>query len=64
MKPTPFTNTPDTSDEAAKLTPEAFDKARLRVAGRDTSRAEWQAAVQAALGKPSSRSFTIHWSGC
>ena len=33
------------------MTQAAFDGARLRVGGKDASRAEWQAAVRARVGK-------------
>ena len=33
------------------MTQAAFDGARLRVGGKDASRAEWQAAVRARIGK-------------
>jgi len=42
---------PDTSDDAPQLTQADFDRARLRVAGKDASRAEWQASVRARVGK-------------
>lgn len=42
---------PDTSDDAPPLTQADFDRARLRVDGKDVSRAEWQAPVQARVGK-------------
>ena len=51
MKSTSTTKTPDTSDDAPKLTQADFDRARLRVAGKTASRAEWQAAVRARVGK-------------
>ena len=48
MKQTSTTKTPATSDEdAPKLTQANFDSAKLRVAGRDVNRAEWQTAVRA-----------------
>jgi uncharacterized protein (DUF4415 family) len=39
------------NDDAPQLTQAAFDGARLRVGGKDASRAEWQAAVRARIGK-------------
>jgi uncharacterized protein (DUF4415 family) len=52
MKQTSITKTPATfDDEAPKLTQAAFDGAKLRVAGRDANRAEWQTAVRARVGK-------------
>lgn len=54
MKQTPSTKTPDTSkdvgDDAPKLTQADFDGAKLRVAGRDVNRAEWQVTVRAQIG--------------
>lgn len=38
-------------DEAPKLTQAHFERARYRVGGRDVSRAEWQAAARARIGK-------------
>ncbi len=55
MKQTSSTKTPVTSsaasDDAPKLTQANFDGAKLRVAGRDVNRAEWQVAVRARVGK-------------
>ena len=55
MKQTSSTKTPvtsnDASDDAPKLTQANFDSAKLRVAGRDVNRAEWQTAVRARVGK-------------
>ena len=51
MKSTSSTKTPATSDDPPKLTQADFDRASLRVAGKDVSRAEWQAAVRARVGK-------------
>ena len=52
MKPTSITKTPATfDDDAPKLTQAAFDGGKLRVAGRDANRAEWQTAVRARVGK-------------
>jgi hypothetical protein len=43
--------TPVTSDDAPKLAQKDFDKARFRVGGKEASRAEWQAATRARVGK-------------
>jgi uncharacterized protein (DUF4415 family) len=51
MKSTSTTIMPDTSDDAPRLTQADFDRARLRVAGKDVSRAEWQSSVRARVGK-------------
>jgi uncharacterized protein (DUF4415 family) len=59
MKQTSSTKTQVTSnqasdavnDDAPKLTQANFDSAKLRVAGRDVNRAEWQLAVRARVGK-------------
>ena len=55
MKQTSSTKTPvisnDAGDDAPKLTQANFDNAKLRVAGRDVNRAEWQVAVRARVGK-------------
>lgn len=52
MKLTSSTKTPDTSkDDAPKLTQADFDGARLRVGGKNASRAEWQTAVRARVSK-------------
>ncbi len=52
MKQTSITKTPATSDDdAPKLTQAAFDGAKLRLAGRNISHAEWQTAVRARVGK-------------
>ena len=48
---TPVTSNNDASDDAPKLTQADFDRAKLRVAGRDVNRAEWQVAVRARVGK-------------
>jgi hypothetical protein len=54
MKQTSSKNPPATSndadDDAPKLTHANFDNAKLRVAGRDVNRAEWQVAVRAHVG--------------
>lgn len=47
MKRTTSIETPDTSDEAPRLTPADFERVQLRIAGKEASRAEWQAAVRA-----------------
>lgn len=51
MKPTSTTKTPATTDDAPKLTQENFENARFRVGMKDASRADWQAAVRARVGK-------------
>ena len=51
MKSTSTTNMPDISDDAPRLTQADFDHARLRVAGKDVSRAEWQSSVRTRIGK-------------
>ena len=52
MKQTSISRTPITSkDDAPKLTQAAFDSARLRVGGKDATRAQWQAAVRAKIAK-------------
>ena len=51
MKRTSSTKTPVTSDDAPKLAQKDFDKARFRVGGKAASRAEWQAATRARVGK-------------
>ena len=52
MKQTSSTKTPVTfDDDAPKLTQADFDSAKLRLAGRDVNRAEWQTAVRARVGK-------------
>lgn len=52
MKQTSTSKTPVTfDDDAPQLTQAAFDGARLRVGGKDASRAEWQVAVRARVGK-------------
>lgn len=40
-----------TTDDAPKLTQGDFEKARYRVGMKDVSRADWQAAVRARVGK-------------
>ena len=50
MKSTSTTKMPDTSDDAPKLAQADFDRARLRVAGKDASRAEWQSSVRIRIG--------------
>lgn len=44
-------NDSDASDDAPKLTQADFDSAKLRVAGRNVNRAEWQVAVRARIAK-------------
>lgn len=52
MKRTSTTEMPATSDDdAPKLSQADFDRARYRMGLRDVSRAEWQAAVRARVGK-------------
>ena len=51
MKQTSITETPDTSDDAPKLTQADLDRARFRIGGKDVSRAEWQLAVRARVEK-------------
>ena len=52
MKQTSTTKTPATFDGGApKLTQAAFDAARFRVGGKNASRAQWQTAVRARMGK-------------
>lgn len=51
MKPISTTKMPATTDDAPKLTQGDFEKARYRVGMKDVSRADWQAAVRARVGK-------------
>lgn len=52
MKQTSTSKMPVTfDDDAPTLTQAAFDTARLRVGGKDASRAQWQAAVRARVSK-------------
>lgn len=51
MKPTSTSKMPAISEDAPKLTQADFDRARLRIGDKDVSRAEWQTAVQARVGK-------------
>ncbi len=51
MKRTSSTRMPAISDDAPKLTQKDFDQARFRVGGKDVTRAEWQAATRARVGK-------------
>ncbi len=51
MKRISSIKTLDTSDDAPKLTPADFERARPRIAGKEVSRAEWQAAVRQRVGK-------------
>lgn len=41
----------DTSDDAPKLTQADFDRAKLKVGGKEVGRPEWQAAVRSRVGK-------------
>ena len=50
MKRTSITKTPG-AEAAAKLTQADFDRASFRVAGKKATRAQWQAAVPARIGK-------------
>lgn len=51
MKSTSSTKMLATSDDAPTLTQADFDRAHLRVAGKDVSRAEWQSAVRGRVSK-------------
>ncbi|MDR2189141.1 MAG: BrnA antitoxin family protein [Azonexus sp.] len=52
MKQTSITRTPViTDDDAPKLTPADFDRARFQVGGKPATRADWQTAVRARVGK-------------
>lgn len=52
MKQPSISKTPVISkDDAPMLTQAAFDDARLRVGGKDATRAQWQAAVRAKVAK-------------
>jgi uncharacterized protein (DUF4415 family) len=51
MKQTSISKMPDISDDAPKLTQADFEHARLRIGGKDVSRAEWQTAVRARVAK-------------
>lgn len=51
MKPTSITETPAISDDAPKLGQADMDRARFRIGGQDISRADWQLAVRARVGK-------------
>jgi uncharacterized protein (DUF4415 family) len=53
MKQTSTTTTSATSeaDDAPVLTQDDFDRARFRVAGREVSRAEWQAAARTQVAR-------------
>lgn len=51
MKQTSTTKTSVISDDAPKLTSAHFAQANFRVAGKNVSRAQWQAAVQARVAK-------------
>ena len=52
MKQTSTSKMPVTfDDEAPQLTQADFDGAKMRVGGKDVSRADWQAAVRVRVGK-------------
>lgn len=51
MKPISTTKMLATIDDAPKLTQGDFEKARFRIGMKDVSRADWQAAVRARVGK-------------
>lgn len=51
MKRTSTTKTPAISDAAPKLTQADFNRATFRVAGKNASKAQWQAAVRTRAGK-------------
>ena len=51
MKRTSTTATPDTSDDAPRLTQADFDRAQFRMAGQAANKSDWQAAVRAKTGK-------------
>ena len=51
MKPISTTKMQATTDDAPNLTQEDFERARFRVGMKDASRADWQAAVRARIGK-------------
>lgn len=51
MKQISTAATPPASDDAPKLTQADFDVARFRIGGEPASRADWQAAVRARIGK-------------
>lgn len=51
MKPISTTEMPATSDDAPTLTQADFERARFRVGGKEASRADWQTAVRARVGK-------------
>ena len=51
MKRTSTTATPDTSDDAPRLTQADFDRAQFRIAGQAANKSDWQAAVRAKTGK-------------
>ena len=52
MKPTSTPEMPAGSDDdAPQLDQAQFDRAEFRVAGRDVSRSEWQAAVRGRIAK-------------
>jgi len=51
MKSTSSTKMLATSDDAPKLSQADFDRARLRVAGKDVSLAVWQSSVRGRVNK-------------
>ena len=51
MKPTSTTKTSAISDDAPTLTQAHFDRAKFRVSGKAATRAQWQDAVRARVGK-------------
>jgi uncharacterized protein (DUF4415 family) len=51
MKRTSTTKTSAISDDAPKLTQAHFDRAKFRVAGKPTTKTQWQEAVRARIAK-------------
>ena len=51
MKPSSSTKTSVKSDDAPKVTQADFDRAVYRVAGKNVTKPQWQAAMRARLGK-------------
>ena len=51
MKRTSTTKTPAISDDAPALTAADFKRATYRVAGKPATKAQWQTAVRAQMGK-------------
>ena len=51
MKRNSSTKAPAISDDAPKLTAADFKRATYRVAGKSATKAQWQAAVRAQMGK-------------